>query len=108
MPMYPRRSFLHTLAAAGAASALAPLRAQDVKEVDTDKTLLTKIPPKIKVGLDNFAVRAMGWKAAKLLDFAASLKCDSILISDLDAYESFDESYLAGVKAQAEKLGVEI
>ena len=31
----------------------------------------------------------MGWKAHALLDYAASLKLDSILISDLDAYENF-------------------
>jgi sugar phosphate isomerase/epimerase len=106
MESLPRRSFLHTLAAAGAATALAPLSAQD--KDNKDKTLLTKTPPKIKIGIDNFAVRALGWKAAKLLDFTASLKCDSILISDLDAYESFDESYLSEVKQHAKQVGVDI
>lgn len=106
MDSLPRRSFLQTLAAAGAVSAFMPLRAQE--KTETDKTLLTKIPPKIKIGLDNFAVRALGWKAGKLIDFAASLKCDSLLISDLDAYESFEEAYLAGVKEQAKQAGVEI
>ena len=109
MVSHSRRTFLHTLAAAGAATALTPLRAQDLKvDAATDKTLLTKTPPKIKVGLDNFAVRALGWKAAALIDFAASLKCDSLLISDLDAYESFDDAYLRDVKAHAENAGVEI
>ena len=104
MDLLPRRSFLRTLTAAGAATALAPLRAQD----EGDKALITKTPPKIKVGLDNFAVRAMGWKAAQLLDFAASLKCDTILISDLDAYESLDDAYLRDVKKHADGLGIEI
>src|SRR4030095_5358094 len=48
----------------------------------------------IKLGLDNFAVRAMNWKAPALLDYAASLKLDSILISDLDAFESLEAARL--------------
>ena len=62
----------------------------------------------IKLGFDNFSVRAMGWKAPQLLDYAASLKLDSILISDLDAYENFSESYLKDVRAKAKDLGVQI
>jgi sugar phosphate isomerase/epimerase len=56
---------------------------------------------KIRLGFDNFSVRAMGWKAHALLDYAASLKLDSILISDLDAYESFEDKYLKEVGAKA-------
>src|SRR3954468_18034389 len=59
---------------------------------------------KMKLGFDNFAVRAMNWKAAALLDYAASLKLDSILISDLDAYDSLEDSYLKEVKAKADDL----
>ena len=33
---------------------------------------------KIKLGLDNFAVRAMKWKADALIDYAAQLKTDSL------------------------------
>ena len=61
---------------------------------------------KIKVGLDNFAVRAMGWKAPQLLDFAASLKCDTILISDLLSFESLDDGYLREMKAKADGLAM--
>ncbi|MEA3210944.1 MAG: 3-oxoisoapionate decarboxylase [Chthoniobacter sp.] len=64
--------------------------------------------PKIKLGMDNFAVRAMGWKAAQLLDYAASLKLDSILISDLDAYDSLEDAPLREVKKKADDLGVEL
>ena len=46
--------------------------------------------PKIKLGIDNFAVRAMGWKAPELIAYAAKLKCDTLLISDLDALGSLD------------------
>jgi len=62
----------------------------------------------VKLGLDNFAVRAMNWKAPALLDYAAGLKLDSILISDLDAFESLEEKPLAEVKAKARDLGVQI
>jgi len=42
------------------------------------------------------------------LDYAASLKLDSILISDLDAYENFEEPYLKRVGAKARDLGIEL
>src|SRR3954452_1988465 len=63
---------------------------------------------KLKLGFDNFAVRAMNWKAPALLDYAASLKLDSILISDLDAYESLEDNYLKEVRKKAENLGIQI
>lgn len=50
----------------------------------------------------------MGWKADALIDYAASLKLDSILISDLDAYESFEESYLKELRSKAEGAGIQI
>src|SRR4030095_8009341 len=54
------------------------------------------------------AVRGMGWKAPALIDYAASLKTDSLFISDLDAFESFDEKYLAGLKSSAADKGLQI
>ena len=63
-------------------------------------------PRKIKLGMDNFAVRAMGWKAPALIDYAASLKLDTLLISDLDAYESLDEASLRDVKRRADAAGI--
>src|SRR5436190_24238187 len=63
---------------------------------------------KLKLGFDNFAIRAMNWKAQALLDYAASLKLDSILISDLDAYDSLEDKYLKEVKAKADDLGIQI
>src|SRR5712691_931909 len=38
----------------------------------------------------------------------ASLKLDSILISDLDAYDSLEEQALKEVKAKADGLGIQI
>jgi sugar phosphate isomerase/epimerase len=53
------------------------------------------------LGLDNFSVRAMGWKAPQLVDYAASLGCDSLFITDLDAFESMDEVALQAIRQQA-------
>ncbi len=96
-----RRSFLTGLAAASAASAALtarPLFAASAKSAGL----------KIGLGYDNFAVRAMQWKAPALIAYAAQLKCDSLLISDLDAYESLDDAALRTVRAQAEAAGVQL
>ena len=90
-----RRSFLKSLTAAALS---APLFAAENAAPKT----------KIKLGMDNFAVRAMGWKAAQLLDYAASLRLDALLISDLDAYESFDDAYLRDIGKKARDLGIDI
>jgi sugar phosphate isomerase/epimerase len=58
--------------------------------------------------MDNFAVRAMNWKAPQLLDFAGKLKTDSILISDLPALGSFDEANLKNIRAMAADKGIQI
>ncbi len=92
--MFTRRHFLASLAAAS----LAPkLSAENAKP-----------RTKIKLGFDNFSIRAMGWKAPQLLDHAASLKCDVLFISDLDAYDSLEDAALAEVRKKAADLGIEI
>src|SRR5262245_66295087 len=63
---------------------------------------------RIKLGIDNFAVRAMNWKAPELLDYAAKLKTDSILISDLDAFESLEEAHLKKIRGMAADKGMQI
>ncbi len=62
----------------------------------------------LKLGFDNFSIRALKWKAPQLLAYAAEQKVDSILFSDLDVYENHTESYLKEIKAQADELGIEI
>ncbi len=62
----------------------------------------------LKLGFDNYSIRALGWKAPRLLDYAAALKVDTILLSDLDVYESHGEPHLRELKARAEDLGIEI
>src|SRR5436190_6431615 len=98
-----RRTFLKTISTATAGAALADLASA------ADGSAPSAGPkPKLKLGFDNFSIRAMNWKAPALLDYAASLKLDSILISDLDAYESLEEKHLKEVKAKADGLGIQI
>src|SRR5262245_32463702 len=94
-----RREFLQNVIVAGGA-ALLPGIGLAAEAGETEK--------KLRLGFDNFSIRAMGWKAPALLDYAASLKLDSILISDLDAYESLEEEHLKSVRAKAQDLGIQI
>lgn len=92
-----RRNFLKTLSAATAAVAVAgPALAQPAARRN------------IKLGLDNFAVRAMGWKAPQLIDYAAKLQTDSLFITDFDAFEKTDDTYLQDLKRKAADQGLQI
>ncbi len=62
----------------------------------------------IKLGFDNFSVRAMGWKAPQLLDYAAKLTVDTVLFSDLDVYENHSDSHLKEIRKKADDLGIAI
>ncbi len=73
----------------------------------TDTTPLQK-RRNLKLGFDNFSVRAMGWKAPQLLDYAARLKVDTVLFSDLDVYENHSESHLKEIRKKADDLGLEV
>lgn len=98
---HSRRRFVKSLVVAGAGAALeASTPGQSSSAVTTRN--------KIKLGFDNFSIRAFGWKAPRLLDYAASLKVDSLFLSDLDVYESFNDSYLKEIKAKADGLGIQI
>jgi sugar phosphate isomerase/epimerase len=94
-----RRSFLHGLAVAAAGTAALPAFVSGAEKRSASGA-------KIKLGMDNFAVRAMGWKAPDLIDYAAGLKLDTLLISDLDAFESLDDAKLREVKRRADDAGV--
>ena len=63
---------------------------------------------KLKLGFDNYALRSLGWKAARLLDYASGQKLDALLFSDLDVFESRSHAALAELKARADDLGIEI
>ena len=64
--------------------------------------------PKIKLGLDNFAVRAMKWNADQLIAYAASLKVESLFITDLRPFANFEDRYLGDLRKKAADQGVEI
>lgn len=50
----------------------------------------------------------MEWKAPALIEYAASLKCDTLFISDLDAYESLEDGALREIRRKAEAAGIEL
>jgi hypothetical protein len=60
----------------------------------------------LSLGYDNFAVRAMDWKAKELIDYAVKLKVDTVFITDLDAFQSLDEKHLLGIRKYADDLGI--
>lgn len=90
-----RRSFLKTAALATTAIAASHLTAPQsaAAGVVGDK--------KIKLGLDNFSVRALKWKADALIDYAIQLRTDSLFLTDLDCFESFEDSYLERLRKKA-------
>ena len=90
-----RRHFVTSLAAASTVASAPLLRAA-----------ARPAGPKIKLGIDNFAVRAMGWKAPELITYATKLKCDTLLISDLDALGSLDDANLRTIRRQADEAGI--
>lgn len=63
---------------------------------------------RLKLGFDNYSIRALGWTAPRLLDYAAELKVDAILLSDPDVLESLDDGYLGELRARAAHLGLEV
>ncbi|MDA2929393.1 TIM barrel protein [Acidobacteria bacterium AH-259-O06] len=97
-----RRKFLKSTATVGAGLSLGlPAPAVQSKTAGSERK-------GIKLGFDNYSIRALGWKAPLLLDYAHSVKVDTVLFSDLDVYESHSEAYLKKIKAKADDLGIEI
>ncbi|HCN78658.1 MAG TPA: sugar phosphate isomerase/epimerase [Verrucomicrobiales bacterium] len=88
-----RRAFLRQTALASTALAGGRLRAA---------------VPGLKLGLDHFALRATGWKAAQYIDYAASQKLDTCFISEMHIFESFEDAYLQGLKDQADRAGLRL
>ncbi len=95
-----RRAFLKTTTLATAALGLAPA-AQSSAHAATARA-------SIKLGLDNFAVRAMNWNAAQLIEYAGSLQVDSLFITDLKPFENFQDGYLRDLRKKAADLGLQI
>src|ERR1043165_1915622 len=96
---FNRRSFLKAATTAAAALSLS-----------NGSSLIAGVvgDRKIKLGLDNFAVRALKWKADALIDYAVQLKTDSLFITDLFAFENFEDSYLVALRKKAADKGLDI
>ena len=62
----------------------------------------------VKLGFDSYSIRAFQWKAIQLLDYAASLKLDTVQLSSLGDYDSLDPDYLQRVKDHATRVGISI
>ena len=63
----------------------------------------------IRLGFDNFAVRALKWNARQLIDHAVALRCDSLFITDFGPFEGrLDDAALAAVRDYAADRGVAI
>jgi sugar phosphate isomerase/epimerase len=92
-----RRVFLASTVATGAAVAV------DMVHAAADAR------PRIRLGFDNFAVRAMKWNARQLVDHAVSLGCSSVFITDFGPFEGrFDDVSLGEVRRYATDKGVAI
>jgi sugar phosphate isomerase/epimerase len=55
-----------------------------------------------------YSIRNLNWKAMQLVDYAGSLKLDTLQISSLDDFESLAPAHLQKVKDQAERYGMKI
>src|ERR1700722_12086640 len=93
-----RRTFLQTALASSAMAQAAAAQSSAANRAGNG----------IKLGFDTYSVRAFQWKDIQLLDFAASLKVDTVQISSSDDYSSLDPAHLRQVKDHAAKLAIEI
>ena len=101
--MHNRRDFIKTSLTASAGLSIAPVS----NTLLSAPTVIAK-KRNLKLGFDNFSIRALGWKAPRLLEYAHSLGVDTILFSDLDVYESHEAAYLEDIRQQAADLDLDI
>ncbi len=97
-----RRTFLTAATVAGASAFVAPVAAAAVtarRDASGNR---------IKLGIDNFAVRGWGWKGRELVDYAAGLKLDTLFITDLPSLGSLEVSKATELRKYAAGKGVEI
>ncbi|MBT3381004.1 MAG: sugar phosphate isomerase/epimerase [Lentisphaerae bacterium] len=97
---WDRRRFLLGMAAAGAATALPGSGAEP--------TVSNARKRGVRLGFDNFSIRAFDWKAPQLIEYAASLRVDTLLLSELGVFESLEHGALAAVGESARMRGLEL
>jgi len=98
-----RRDFLTStaLATAGLAASSLPLHAATTPLLDANGQ-------RIKLGMDNFAVRALGLKGRTLVDYAAQLNLDTLFITDLASLGSLELSPAEELRRYAADKGIQI
>lgn len=62
----------------------------------------------LQLGFDHYSVRSLGWKARQLLQYAAALRCEVLLLSDLDVFEDRSAAGLRELRTRATDLGVQL
>ncbi|MDP3069847.1 MAG: sugar phosphate isomerase/epimerase [Opitutaceae bacterium] len=82
--------------------------AATVSSVDSLSAQATASAPKVPLGLDAHSVRAMGWKARQLIDYAAEQKLDAVLFNTLKPFESLDSAHLRSLRETAAARGLRI
>ena len=60
----------------------------------------------LQLGIDNYSLRAFGWNAAQLIDYAASLRLDVLMLSDLAVFGSRAASHLRDLRSRAADHGL--
>lgn len=94
---FHRRDFLKM--SAGFAAGLATTNMLSAKSPDLSK---------IALGLDGHSMRGMRWKAGQLIDYAASLELDAVLLNGLQYFDSLETAHLQGLRQKAESHGMRI
>ena len=81
-----RRDFLQTMVSATGVTIASPFAFAQAQPVQ-----------RLSLGFDTYSIRSLRWKAPQILDYAASLKLDVVMMS-APCFESFEEPYLQKVK----------
>jgi len=92
-----RRDFLRM-----AASSTLPLAATGVLRAQSTGKM------RVPLGLDAHSVRAMRWKAGRLIEYAAEQKLDAVLLNSLNYFESLDTPHLKSLRKAASSHGMRI
>jgi sugar phosphate isomerase/epimerase len=94
----PRRTLLKNISLAALGSTALPGFAQEA----------TSAKPGLILGLDAHAVRGMKWTAIPLIEYAAELKLDAVLLNGFHYFDRLDEAHLKQIRALADSKGIQI
>ena len=79
---------------------------QSVAGVALASPLGAAAQPNIKLGMDAYSIRSLGWKAPQILDYAKALKLDAIMLSSPDAFQGLEPAQLTKLREDAAGLGI--